>query len=195
MGSFDTQSRICGCGMSPHRAVASKPHARTSAIVKQKGCACGKKKSKRGGSGVLRRRVVVLFSLLFLLSAASLSGASPADAGYRSARAYSPVRYGVWVDIAAYGSPGPVYGEVYYKTPFASDPLPWTTRMQVYVLQCDGLGHNCGAIAANGTQQLGATYIRTSNKVYSPGHVYKTCASVTDTDGWRLINYCTAFTT
>jgi hypothetical protein len=45
----------------------------------------------------------------------------------------------------------------------------------VYVQQCDGYGHNCGTISAN--RAIATTYVQTSAKPTSFGHVYKGCGS------------------
>jgi hypothetical protein len=45
----------------------------------------------------------------------------------------------------------------------------------VYVQQCDGYGHNCGTISAN--RAIAATWVDTSGKQTSFGHVYKACGS------------------
>jgi hypothetical protein len=61
----------------------------------------------------------------------------------------------------------------------------------VYVLQCDGFGHNCGRISANSGTDVFQVY--TSYKAIAAGHAYKTCGSVVDSAGDRWINYCTPF--
>jgi uncharacterized membrane protein len=61
----------------------------------------------------------------------------------------------------------------------------------VYVLQCDGFGHNCGRISANSGSPAFEVY--TSYKDISAGHAYRTCGSVVDSTGARWINYCTPY--
>jgi hypothetical protein len=63
----------------------------------------------------------------------------------------------------------------------------------VYVLQCDGYGHNCGQIAANSGAYT--DFVDTSSKNTAPGHVYKACASWTDGVGWHEVNRCSPFVT
>ena len=139
---------------------------------------------------MLRRRVGTVLAILLLLSTIALSEASPAHAGVKSTVFPSSLRKDVYADFWIWGSPGPVYGELFYHSNY-----PLSTTMSLYVMQCDGYGHNCVKIAANATQQLGATYIRTSIKTYKFGHVYKACGSVKDTDGWKLLDVCGAPTT
>jgi hypothetical protein len=134
---------------------------------------------------VTRRRVGTLLTILLLLSTMALSEASPAHAGVKHKIFFSPLRSGVSADFFIWGSPGPVHAQIRYDSVY-----PYATFLSLYVLQCDGLGHNCVRIAANSTQQLGATGIETSDKPYSFGHVYKACGSVKDTDGWVLLDVC-----
>jgi hypothetical protein len=61
----------------------------------------------------------------------------------------------------------------------------------VYVLQCDGFGHNCGRISANSGSAVFEVY--TSYKDIFAGHAYRTCGSVVDSTGARWINYCTPY--
>jgi hypothetical protein len=139
---------------------------------------------------VIRRRAATMLVFLLLLFSMAVSAASPAHANTNHQNFYSPLRSGVAATFFIYGSPGPVHATLRYDSQY-----PYATLLSLYVLQCDGLGHNCGRIAANGTQQLGATGLETSDKPYSFGHVYKACGSVKDTDGWRLLDVCTPFTT
>jgi hypothetical protein len=139
---------------------------------------------------MLRRRAGTLLVVVLLLSTMAMLGAAPAHAGIKETPFPSDRRAGVTANFIINGSPGPVWAVLRYDSVY-----PYTTLLSLYVLQCDGLGHNCGRIAANATQQLGATHISTSEKPYSFGHVYKACGSVKDTDGWRLLDVCGAPTT
>jgi hypothetical protein len=134
-----------------------------------------------------RRRWTAVFAVLLAYVVVAL-GASPASALERGAT-FQASRAHADFYIDAFTTSG-VSGRIEYFSSF-----PFATLLSVYVLQCDGFGHGCVTIAANMTQVLGATSVKTSAKPYSPGHVWKTCGSVTDTDGWRLINACTPFTT
>jgi hypothetical protein len=136
---------------------------------------------------VIRQRLSILVALLLLLGAMAVSGAAPANAGTVMKPFPSSKRSGVHADFWIVAGTGAVHGEIWYHSDY-----PLATLLSVYVLQCDGLGHNCGRIAANATQQLGAVHVETSDKPVSFGHVYKTCGSVKDTDGWSLLNVCTA---
>ncbi|MEN3360379.1 MAG: hypothetical protein V7637_4361, partial [Mycobacteriales bacterium] len=55
----------------------------------------------------------------------------------------------------------------------------------------DGLGHNCGTIAANSGHDVPS--VQTSQKPMARGHVYKTCASATDAFNLHFTNVCTAY--
>jgi hypothetical protein len=141
-----------------------------------------------------RRRWTALFAVLLAFVVVAL-GASPASAN-NSHFFGSPFRCcgDVEAKYSIITNAG-VYGKIEYLINFPQASPPLATLLSVYVLQCDGFGHGCVTIAANKTEVLGAKVVQTSTKPYSPGHVYKTCGSVTDTDGWRLINACTAFST
>jgi hypothetical protein len=141
-----------------------------------------------------RRRWSAVFAAFLAFLVVAL-GSSPASAGEQFANFKSPFSTNLVVTYYIFADPtSGVTGRIDYPNGITSGGS-LATLLSVYVVQCDGLGHNCSTIAANMTQVLGSTTIRTSAKPYSFGHVWKTCGSVTDTDGWRLINACTAFTT
>ena len=134
-----------------------------------------------------RRWATLLAGLLAAVLMITLE-ASPAMAGTKTkvvARPNATVTFAIHADRTA-----GVYGDISYRSTSTS---LHATKMTVFVVQCDGLGHNCGTISA--ASSSGANYIRTSTKPYSFGHTWKTCGSVDDNDGLHLVNVCTALTT
>jgi hypothetical protein len=140
-----------------------------------------------------QRRGMAMFAAALAFAIVAL-GASPASAGQKITR-FQAARAHANFSIAAFPGSGTGSGVSGYIEYFSDYPL--ATLLSIYIQQCDGLGHKCVTIAANQTQQLGAVTISTGgpDKKYSPGHVYKTCGSVKDTDGWRLLDVCSAPTT
>lgn len=133
----------------------------------------------------IRRRSAVLAALLSL--AIVVLGSSPANAGTKYKTFYSPLGRDANAQFVIEAYPGGhPKGTINYGSSY-----PLATLLSVYVAQCDGLGHNCVTIASKQTQQLGAeTVSTTAQGLYSPGHVYKTCGSVKDTAGWKLLDVC-----
>ncbi len=106
---------------------------------------------------------------------------------------------GTEVCVTIYGPIGgpSVYGEMKdYVTSYGA-PIQGT----VYVVQCDGQGHGCGTIASKSAppatfaiknDAYGNFYqLQPTPKPHSFGHVYKACASETDSQGRHFVNLCT----
>lgn len=80
----------------------------------------------------------------------------------------------------------------------AENPTTPMGHAVVYLVQCDGLGHRCGTIAANSTtggrvDGVAIRAVSTSKKRRAAGHIYKACATLTDWTGATGVNVCTDF--
>ncbi len=141
---------------------------------------------------LLRDAALVTASTAAVLLVTSASPAAALDDVYvhktRAVTGYSVVEVAFHLDKTVTAAAGLT----------AENPNTPMGKAVVYLVQCDGLGHSCGTIAANSTN--GGTVkgvpiraVATSKKALAGGHVYKACATLTDYTGAKGVDVCTDF--
>ena len=140
----------------------------------------------RGGSTLATAGVAIALLVLTANPASALSDVYVHKT--RAVTAYSVVEVAFHLDKTVTAAAGLT----------ADNPTLPLDNALVYLVQCDGLGHKCGTIAANSTPggYVNSNPIRavaTSKKPLSAGHVYKACTTLTDYTGAKGVNVCTDF--